>query len=90
MRLKAMQFARIQQHRVARLLRVEALGTIQQNVLPLLRRHYHGHVCVPPTERYAPALRPLLPCALARPPATGGTVAAHNAFSFQKSQGRAT
>jgi hypothetical protein len=40
MRLKAMQFARIQQHRVPRLLRVEALGTIQQNVLPLLRRHW--------------------------------------------------
>ena len=32
MRLKAVQFARIQQHRVPRLLRVEALGTIQQNV----------------------------------------------------------
>ena len=41
MRLKAMQFSRIQQHRVPRLLRVEALGTIQQNVLPLLRRHCH-------------------------------------------------
>ena len=28
MHLKAMQFVRIQQHRVTRLLRVEALGTI--------------------------------------------------------------